>query len=252
LELRKKQDKRDEFLFLSIWFVFIFLFFTLSTGKKDNYLLPLYPAAALMVGRLWDSGLQSLEGKRGFIPGLILLTFLFLAGFVLFLSGIPQKLYPVITAYQSFGLSILFYLAIGPLLSLFFFIKKKRYASLLSLVVSFAIFHIHISYALPLKLNEQRSLKAFSQRILRRMKPGDELKTIFSKYNGLIYYTKRPYIEEIENWEKFYEIFRSRKRVFIVLQIREFETAKRLFHIGVDPIERMRVGHWELVLISNR
>jgi 4-amino-4-deoxy-L-arabinose transferase-like glycosyltransferase len=42
LGLGKEFGKRKEFLFLSIWFFFIFLFFTLSKGKKDNYLLPLY------------------------------------------------------------------------------------------------------------------------------------------------------------------------------------------------------------------
>jgi len=32
----------------------IFVFFSLSKGKRAIYLLPLYPAAALMVGKLWD------------------------------------------------------------------------------------------------------------------------------------------------------------------------------------------------------
>ena len=68
LGLRKDFGNRRDFLFLSIWFFFIFLFFTLSKGKKDNYLLPLYPAAARMVGALWDHGLQSEEGRKGFLP----------------------------------------------------------------------------------------------------------------------------------------------------------------------------------------
>src|SRR4030042_2218491 len=46
--------KRKEFLFLLVWFVVIFLFFSLSKGKRPLYLLPLYPAASLMIGKLLD------------------------------------------------------------------------------------------------------------------------------------------------------------------------------------------------------
>jgi 4-amino-4-deoxy-L-arabinose transferase-like glycosyltransferase len=42
------------FLFPLAWFGVGFVFFSLSTSKRGAYLLPLYPAAALMVGWLWD------------------------------------------------------------------------------------------------------------------------------------------------------------------------------------------------------
>ncbi len=42
------------FLFPLAWFVTGFVFLSLSTSKRGAYLLPLYPAAALMVGWLWD------------------------------------------------------------------------------------------------------------------------------------------------------------------------------------------------------
>jgi hypothetical protein len=40
------------------WFVAGFVLFSLSSGKRGAYLLPLYPAAALLVGRLWDRALE--------------------------------------------------------------------------------------------------------------------------------------------------------------------------------------------------
>lgn len=51
---RETIDKRKEFFFITLWFALIFLFFSLSKGKRGLYLLPLFPAAALLVGRLWD------------------------------------------------------------------------------------------------------------------------------------------------------------------------------------------------------
>jgi 4-amino-4-deoxy-L-arabinose transferase-like glycosyltransferase len=250
--LQKEGDKRKEFLFLFVWFVFIFLFFTFSIGKKDNYLLPLYPAAAMMVGRLWDSGIQSSEGRRGFIPGLILLAFLFLAGSILFLSGVPQKSFPTLMPYQSLGLSILIYLLIGSLVSLIFLMKKKQWVSFISLVITFGTLHLHISYSLPPRLNAQRSMKTFSERILKRMEVGDDLKTYLFKSNGLFYYTRRPYIEEIESQDRLFEVLHSSQRVYIVIFAEGLDQLRKDSKIEINPIERTRVGHWNYVLISNR
>jgi 4-amino-4-deoxy-L-arabinose transferase-like glycosyltransferase len=249
--LRKEFGKRKEFLFLSVWFFFIFLFFTLSKGKKDNYLLPLYPAAAMMVGILWDFGFQSGEGRKGFLSGLLLLTFLFLAGLVLLLLEIPQRFYPVSGDYQGLGLSIVFYLLLGSFLSLIFSIKKKKWASFISLMIPFALFHLHLSYSLPPEINCQKSAKAFSEKILKRMEIGDDLKTYSLKCNGLIYYTRKPYIESIQNKERFLEIFNSSQRVFVVIYPEALERLKKETGVEIDPIEQVKVGHWEYVLISN-
>ena len=46
--------KRKGFLFLLVWFTVIFTFFSLSKSKRDLYLLPLFPAVSLMVGKFWD------------------------------------------------------------------------------------------------------------------------------------------------------------------------------------------------------
>jgi 4-amino-4-deoxy-L-arabinose transferase-like glycosyltransferase len=52
-------NKRKEFLFLFLWFIVIFIFFPLSKGKRSVYLLPLFPAASIMVGKLWDDFISS-------------------------------------------------------------------------------------------------------------------------------------------------------------------------------------------------
>jgi 4-amino-4-deoxy-L-arabinose transferase-like glycosyltransferase len=42
-------------LFLWCWFAAVLLFFSASSGKRGVYILPLHPAAAILVGWLWDS-----------------------------------------------------------------------------------------------------------------------------------------------------------------------------------------------------
>lgn len=249
--LRKEFGKRKEFLFLSVWFVFIFLFFTLSRGKKDNYLFPLYPAAALMVGGLWDLGLSAKDRNKGFLPGLLLLAFLLLAGLILFLSGIPQRFYPDLMDYQSLGLTVISYLLAGVLLSLLLFVKKKMWVAFISLMAAFALFQLQIFYLLPPRLNPQRSAKVFSSKILKRMENGDVLKTYRLKCNGLLYYTKMPYIESIQNKDRFVEIFNSGKRVFVVIYPEAVDPLRRETGIELVPIEQGKVGHWDYAVVSN-
>ena len=50
---RRKEIKED-YLFPTVWFITIFVFFTLCSGKRELYLLPLFPAGALMVGFLFN------------------------------------------------------------------------------------------------------------------------------------------------------------------------------------------------------
>ncbi len=250
--LRREFGKRKEFLFLSVWFSFLFLFFTLSIGKKDNYLLPLYPAAAMMVGSLWNLGFQSEEGEKGFLSGLLILTFLFLGGIVLLLSDIPQRLYPDIMAYRSLGLSVLAYLMVGSFLSFLLFVKKKKQAAFISLMIVSVFFYLHLSYSIPPKVNPRRSVKAFSERILKRMGPGDELKTCFLQSNGLIYYTQKVYIESIQSKDRFLEILNSPQRVYVVIYPEVLDMMRRETGVELYPVDQARVGHWNFVLISNR
>lgn len=44
--------------FIFIWFISIFLFFTLSKSKNDLYILPAYPAAAIAVAYYWENMLN--------------------------------------------------------------------------------------------------------------------------------------------------------------------------------------------------
>jgi 4-amino-4-deoxy-L-arabinose transferase-like glycosyltransferase len=250
--LRREKVRRSEFLFVLVWFAVVFLFFTLSKGKKDNYILPLYPSASLMVGVLWDLRLDSGARDRKLLIPLILLTFLFLTVFVGVLCRIPGRLYPDFSPFHSLSLLVSSYLLAGFLLSTLFVINKKGWISFVCLMATFAFFHLHFSYVLPGRFNERRSMKPFSERILKRMEMGDELKVCFFSPTGLYYYTRRPFTEEIRDQGRFQKVLSSPNRVFFVIQRRDLDQLKRDLKIEIQPIDQDRVGHWELILISNR
>src|SRR5262249_8547924 len=88
-------DLRDPapFLFPLCWFVAGFVFFSLSPGKRTAYLLPLYPAAALLVGWAWTQVMDTGRRSRWLsVPvGLLAAGAAILALGVLF---VPRRLIP--------------------------------------------------------------------------------------------------------------------------------------------------------------
>jgi 4-amino-4-deoxy-L-arabinose transferase-like glycosyltransferase len=81
------------FLFPLCWFVAGFVFFSLSRGKRGAYLLPLYPAASLLVGWLWARAAAGARDSRwlgvpvGLLAGLA-------AGLALAVLVVPRRFIP--------------------------------------------------------------------------------------------------------------------------------------------------------------
>lgn len=71
--------ERKYSIFLLLWVAVAFVFFSMATSKLSTYILPLYPAAALLVARYFQTFLDaSAEATRGIVVGLscaLLLSF---------------------------------------------------------------------------------------------------------------------------------------------------------------------------------
>jgi 4-amino-4-deoxy-L-arabinose transferase-like glycosyltransferase len=61
---------QDLELFAALWFVAIFIFFSLGATRLPHYIGPLYPPAAMTVALYWDRVRHGLE-SRGFRPALV-------------------------------------------------------------------------------------------------------------------------------------------------------------------------------------
>ena len=128
--------KKKEFLFLLLWFIVIFLFFSSSKTKRDLYLLPLYPAASLMIGRLWgDLTLDRIEHFRRewiSLPLRGFMAFTLIVGAILL--WVVLKRFP---SYWFFTLLIACFL-IGGCLALVLLYRSKKYSAVFLLLVGMA------------------------------------------------------------------------------------------------------------------
>jgi hypothetical protein len=75
-------------LFLKLWFVVMFAFFSISVGKRPVYLLPLYPSLALLLGAWFYSAPPAGESRIGMYRGIAAIAVLAFA--VLLLVSLGQ------------------------------------------------------------------------------------------------------------------------------------------------------------------
>jgi 4-amino-4-deoxy-L-arabinose transferase-like glycosyltransferase len=245
--------KRKEFLFLFVWFVVIFLFFSISKGKRSLYLLPLFPAASLMVGKLWDDFVfGSMERfRRGWIsfPLYGLMGLMLIGG-----AAVPWVVSMKFPSYLAYGLPIAF-LMVGSSLTLFVLNRFKSYGAILFLVAGImAGVHFYALRVIFPLVNPYKSARFFSQEITSRIRPSEKL-AIYENFGTgpFNYYTGIVPILELKTKEEFFRFFESSERVFCILKYRNLRQFQSMEGMPATVlIARRQIGDKDVALISNR
>jgi 4-amino-4-deoxy-L-arabinose transferase-like glycosyltransferase len=245
--------KRKGFLFLLVWCIVIFTFFSLSKSKRALYLLPLYPAASLMVGKFWGDFISHPmdQFRRGWISfplygfigiGLIAGAATPWVASIKFPSSLPYSL-PV--AFLLFG---------GSLVILILW-RFKNYRAILFLLIGMMVAgYFYTSRVILPLVNPNMSARFISEEITSRIQPGDKL----AIYRGLgtdpyNYYTGIVPIIRIGTKEALLDFVGSSERVFCLLKFSDFsQLTNREGEPKVQLIARRRVRNDDVVLISNR
>jgi 4-amino-4-deoxy-L-arabinose transferase-like glycosyltransferase len=244
---------KREFLFLFVWFAVIFIFFSFSKGKRGLYLLPLFPAVSLMVGRWWDDyismSIKNLHRRWFTIPFHIFIGLLLGLG-----VGMLWVVLTKFPAYFSHSLPIAF-LFVGGGITLFILHRFRRRAAVFFLIVGIMAsgFFYTLRVVFPV-INPYKSARFISEEITSRIQPGEKLATynipVIAPYN---YYTGIVPILEIKKREDFIQFLQSEQRVFGLLKFRYFAEMQTMEgRPQMELIVRRDVGGDDIVLISNR
>jgi 4-amino-4-deoxy-L-arabinose transferase-like glycosyltransferase len=250
---RAMTAKRKEFLFLTVWFVFIFFFFTLSKGKRGLYFLPLFPAASLMIGKLWEDlisfSVKHLRHEWITIPLYGLMGVIFVAGVAL-----PWVISAKLPLYFSYSLPVAFILVLGSI-GLYLFNRSRHYGAIFLLIIGLMAggFFYALRVVFPL-VNPHKSARFICQEITSQMQPGDKL-AIYGDFEPAPYnfYTEIVPIPVWEKEEALSDFLGSQERVFCLLKARDFLTFQRMEgRPEVRVIAERRVGDGSFIVISNR
>jgi len=279
---KRRKGFQKEYLFLIVWFIVIFLFFSFSKGKRGLYLLPLYPAAALLVGRFWD---EYLSGSGRFsvrdiwinLPVYLLIIVFFLMGMVLYavpaIANLPvvpstPKILKMIIMGAGLGAEYLSYvprssiipfviLLVGSsaLLCLTHGLKYKPLVFMLIVATMGVGFFYGTRVIFPL-VNQYKSARFISEEIVQTMKPGERL-AMYRDFGSVgtapyNFYTGIVPILEIESEMEVIAFFRSKERVFCLFKYRDYERLRRKYtDIPFNLISRRGVGSKDIAFVSN-
>lgn len=280
--LKKREGVPKEFLFLLVWSVAIFLFFSFSKGKRTLYLLPLYPAVSLLVGKFWDDYLSgsvrdSLRKIGIALPVYLFIILFFLMG--LFLCAVPvvanfsvepstPKVLKMIVQWAGLGANYLSYIPRGSiilfvfllfgssiLLSLAHGLKYKSIVFVLIVAIMGTGFFYATRFIFPF-VNPYKSARFISEEIVQTMKPGERL-VMYGDYGSrgtapYNFYTGIVPILETESEGEVIDLFRSKERVFCLLRYGDYERLSRRYaDVRLHLITRRSVGDRDMALMSN-
>jgi 4-amino-4-deoxy-L-arabinose transferase-like glycosyltransferase len=280
---KRREGISKDFLFLLIWFVVIFVFFSFSKGKRAIYLLPLYPAASLLVGRFWDdylsgSGRFSVRETWITLPVYLFIILFFLMG--MFLYAVPvvanfsigppaPKMLKMIVREAELGAKYLSYVprwsvipfifllvGSGILLSIARGLRYKSVVFILIVATAGMGFFYTTRVIFPL-VNPYKSARFISQEIVQTMKPGEKLvmygyigSAVTAQFN---FYTGIVPILETENEAEVIDLFRSKEKVFCLAEYDDYERLIRKHtDLSLNLIIRRGVGNRDMVFVSNR
>jgi 4-amino-4-deoxy-L-arabinose transferase-like glycosyltransferase len=256
---KDQRDHRLNFYFPLCWFLTIFIFFSLSTSKRELYLLPLYPAASLLLGGFVSSFISSPE-REGIVSKFLLFPFYVLGG-VFMLGGIGVCIVPFIKTPVSGLLRFFPHLLIFILLFLFggyliisFVRKNNLTASFLTVTLIMVIgFLGAIEVVLP-SINPLKSAKPMCQNILRYLPKGKQFVAYGQKIAPFNFYTGLNKIEELKTNEELMLAFNSPSVGLILLGENSFITLqkKALIPANIQVVDRDQIGHRTFVLLGKK
>jgi len=172
-------------VFLLIWLTLIFAFFSIPKSKTIGYILPIFPAIALLIGNYfshcWD--------QRNLLPGkisFIVVCFIAATACLLLPRLATWNINPLLIPYLTTNAVIFFTAGVVSL----FLLKKKQTAIIFTvLTVTGAGFLLNLS-ASSETLN-QKTIKPLAIQLKSQLQPEDEVVAFYKYFQDLPIYLER-------------------------------------------------------------
>jgi|CXWL01.1.fsa_nt_gi 4-amino-4-deoxy-L-arabinose transferase-like glycosyltransferase len=229
--------------FLLIWSVFIYLFFTASGSKLPSYLLPIFPALALLMGkRIAEMSAQTLLKQIAPVI-LFVLALLVLALNVGQLADTPlqKELYP---QYTSWLVVASLTLLAGLLGSMWLLRREQKMIAVATLAISSLLFG-QIGLSGYNVLASERSAKHIAAAIAPQLKAGVPFYSVLDYEQTLPFYLKRTFTlvqyqdemgfglgQEPQRWiptvEEFAPVWAAQTEAYAIIRVHDYPRMQQL------------------------
>jgi len=234
-------------ILLASWFLLVFLFFSASRTKLVTYILPLFPAMALMTGRFWEKIIAPP------VPGSVrtkpLMTVFLVTSILAALGAIGLAWYELPYSEVVKGTVIasgIFVLC--AFLARYFEGKGRSMGAFYAIALSVILIMPPVMvYILP-AVEVYESRKTLCLKIKELASPDEKVGAECDHRRGIAFYSGRVDVEDIHPHESRKEFFTRKERVWGVIKVRHYEQLKE--EMGENaPKEVLRSG--KHVLLTN-
>lgn len=261
-------------LYLVLWFFVVFIFFSIPRSKTVGYILPIFPACAILVGsylsKFWDK-----SKTIGLSVGMFVFLFLAMVVGAAFLAA-PYfaETLAIPVHFLPFLREMAFVILLSGLGSCFLF-KRSNLLPLFSCLTVTMVAILLIFTVSASSLNE-KSIKPLALALKPNLHPEDEVVTFFKYYQDLPIYTERRItivadwqasdIPHNDNWVRemwygmifqntkdwlidektFWQRWHSAKRLYVLTDLDNYQ------HICAKTKTYKISEHGDVVLLSNQ
>lgn len=218
-----KSAKDRHAVLLIIWISVIVVFFSLSKSKEDLYILPIYPAAAALVGTVfarWSTGARLLDAPVRITTSILAVILLIGGSIALYLFGSGAGVYELCggTAIGAIAVS-------AGLIAIASLAVKQKFLAVLAVVSGVVVSNwVFVLWTLP-DFERYKPVRAFCEP-LRSKPPGALVGYYKLSLPSMTFYLQRPIFEYYEA-EEFRTAFSSGKEVYCVMTEVDYESLEQ-------------------------
>lgn len=233
-----REDTRLRFFL--VWFVWMFLFLSLSSGKISKYMLPLLPAACTIASAPLLYHARKYNSLAFFLLSAV---FVCLGGVLLFYR---KSLYP------EFGIERLIFAAICLALSLFlvyFALRRKHLKAFATLFSALFIMFMIANISVFAKLNHYKSPRPLCMKIRSYVGDGTPWVYYGSMRGVYVYYVGKKAIAVDEHKvEELRDLGRRMELFYVLSRKRDLNEVREALD-SVEPVIEEKVGDTSMVFV---
>ena len=241
---------------LAIWTVVIVGFYSLSRNQQDQYVMPTFVAAAVLVGVLINA---FIENRADWLRWIFSAT----GGLLALVGGAFVYLTTTRSSIDLAGIGpIGIVLLIGGVATAIFGVLKKRDHAVYSQAAAIvALMWIFVIAALP-DFERYKPVKALSEVISQNAGPGTRVGYYRYTAPTMVYYLRRPVLEYFQE-EEMISLFAANEPAYMIMSENEYEVIKPKLAaetrvIAKRPLLRVRLNELflerkepQVVLVTN-
>lgn len=238
-----------ETLFFALWFVTIFLFFSLSDTKRDLYMLPAFPALAVLTASYIDDLLSRRLPQSSIFHAL---------GSIFFsLLWIGALAFPVVSWFFRpdvlwIGLPSAFVLAAGGLAGAYFMRTRQPWHLLQATILMMLLAVLTASFWILPYVDRYKSSRALSLELKKKIPPEAPLYVYADTMNDFNYYTEREVIPVIKSKREVEDLLTQDGLGYILVKERDLKNLKTFPTERILLIQAVGSTTWNLVAVGNR